>query len=283
MKKIGLIVDSTFNMDEAYVKAHQIEVVSLSVLVDDNVYLDGLSITNEQLLGFMESNHKVMTSQPTPESFVKAIETQFAKGFDQVLVLTISSGLSGTLNSANLALQSLDETAKDVRVVDSRQCAFGSEYIAEKAIELIESGIELDQLKAKLEKIASEVSLWFTVDNLNALVKSGRLSKVQAVIGNALKIKPILKFSNNKLDLDHKVRSAQKVFEYMAEEVAKLAEKGKVIIRISHVSTPEKAVALKDYIMEKVNNVSIKLVKPITTVVSVHIGRGGMGMAVAYE
>lgn len=283
MKKIGLIVDSTFNMDEAYVKAHQIEVVSLSVLVDDNVYLDGLSITNEQLLGFMESNHKVMTSQPTPESFVKAVETQFAKGFDQVLVLTISSGLSGTLNSANLALQSLDETAKDVRVVDSRQCAFGSEYIAEKAIELIKSGIELDQLKAKLEKIASEVSLWFTVDNLNALVKSGRLSKVQAVIGNALKIKPILKFSNNKLDLGHKVRSAQKVFEYMAEEVAKLAEKGKVIIRISHVSTPEKAEALKNYIMEKVNNVSIKLVKPITTVVSVHIGRGGMGMAVAYE
>lgn len=200
-----------------YVKEKDIKVASLKVLIEDKEYIDGV-VDPEIVVQALEHKKQVKTSQPTPEQFISAIEEQL-KTYEDVIIMTLSKTLSGTFNSANLAKTILENP--HVYVVDTGSTINGSAYLAEKVIEYIEENHSIEETLLFLEEEKKKGSLIFTVNNLQTLVTNGRLSAVSAFIGNILKIKPILRFREGVLDVEHKVRSMGNAMLYLINETKK--------------------------------------------------------------
>ena len=182
-RKVGLVVDSTFGLSQEFIKEHQISVVPLRVLIEDREYVDG-KINPELIVQALQHGKLVKTSQPAPELFIKAYQEQL-EYYPNVLCLTLSKTLSGTVNSATLAKTILEN--EHVFVADSESTINGSMYLCEQMINYLNEGHSVYEALQYLEEIKDKGSLIFTVDNLQVLVHNGRLSKVKAIIGNVLK------------------------------------------------------------------------------------------------
>lgn len=279
--KIGIVVDSTFKLSPDFLSQHQIEVAYLDIIVDEKTYVDG-DITNETLFEHMMQNKKVSTSQPTPDRFVTAYETLLKKGFEHVICLTISSALSGTYNSANLA-KTMVKLPDKITVIDTKTTICGSEFLTEKMVELIETKDNLKSILDSFFTLRDKGSLIFTVDDLNILVKGGRLSRLQGMIGNLLKIKPILRFDQGKLEVEHKVRNSENVIKYILNEVQKLSDKANTIVRIAYTTENDMGDILEKEIKAKFNNVTVSFSGVISAVVAVHVGKAGLGIYLTTE
>ena len=279
--KIGIVVDSTFNLKPEFVKENDIRVVCLDIIVGTDTYKDG-DLTNDQIYAFIDQNKKVTTSQPAPNRFMVAYQSLLDDGYEHVMCLTVAQSLSGTYNSALLAKDMLDEKER-VTVLDTATAICGAEYLVERLVEHVNQKESLDDIRNAFLRDRSHGSLIFTVDDLNILVKSGRLSKIQGMIGNLLKIKPILRFDQGKLSVEHKVRSTDGVVNYLTSEVGKLSEKAKTVVRITYTTTSDVAHQFYDMVKEKFDNVSVKISGTISAVIAVHVGKAGLGIYLANE
>lgn len=279
-RKVGLVVDSTFGLDETLVKTEKITVAPLKVVIESEEYIDG-QINPDLVVKALQEKKQVKTSQPSPDLFVKAYEKQL-ETYDEVLCLTLSKTLSGTVNSATLAKTILN--SDKVFVVDTESTINGSGYLAEKVLEYLNEGHSASEALSYLEQLKEQGSLIFTVDNLQTLHLNGRLSKVSAVIGNILKIKPILRFRRGVLDVEHKVRSFNNVLLYLIKQVEGLLEYGKdVVVRIAYVDRSTEAKQLEHEVYQLGDKVHVKITGVISPVVSAHVGLGGLGIYLAYE
>ncbi|MCR3906177.1 MAG: DegV family protein [Tenericutes bacterium] len=278
-RTVGLVVDSTFGMNSKYAKENNISVVPLKVIIDGREFIDGL-IDSNLVVDALKNNKSVKTSQPSPEHFMQAYEKQLIN-YEEVICLTISKTLSGTNNSANLGKTIMENN--NIHVIDSETNINGAMYLAEKVIEFLDEGHNAKEAIDYLEDLKNKGSLIFTVDNLQTLVANGRLNRVQAVIGNMLKIKPILRFRKGVLDLEHKVRSPKNVILYLVNEVKKLMEHGKVIVRIAYVDRSVQAKELEHEIYQLGENIDVKITGVISPVISAHVGLGGLGIYLANE
>jgi fatty acid-binding protein DegV len=249
-RKVGIVVDSTFGLDKAYAKKHNISVVTLKVIIDGKEYVDG-SFNPDLVVDALHQKLSLSTSQPTPEQFMDAYKHQL-ESFESVLCLTLSKTLSGTNNSANLALTILEND--QVKVIDTESTICGASYMTEKLVEFLDEGKSLDEAVEFIENLKDQGSLLFTVDNLQSLVKSGRIGKVQAVIGN-----------------------------YLKNQVQEVIGKGKVIVRIAYVDRQTEAKELEHEIFSLSNEIDIKITGVISPVVSAHVGLGGLGIYLGFE
>jgi len=278
-RKVGIVVDSTFGLDPKYVKDNQIIVVPLNVLIDNKEYIDG-EIHPDVVVDALQNKKIVKTSQPAPELFLKAFEDQL-KRYEDVICMTISKSLSGTINSANLAKTLVE--SEHVYVEDTESNINGAAYLAEKLIEYLDEGHSVQEGLRHLGELKEKGSLIFTVDNLQQLVFNGRLSRVQGFIGNILKIKPILRFSRGVLAVEAKVRSFNNVVLYLLNETKKLMVFGKVVVRIAYVDRSTEAKILEHELFQLGENVTIKITGVISPVVSAHVGLGGLGIYITNE
>lgn len=273
-RTIGVVVDSTFGLSREYVKKHQITVVPLKVIIGPKEYVDG-EFDTDLVVKALHEKIQIKTSQPTPELFMQAYESQLLN-YDEVICLTISKNLSGTHNSAVLAKTILENDK--VHIIDTESNINGGGYLAEQLIKYLEEGHSAKEAIAYIEGEKDKGSLIFTVDNLQTLVQNGRLSRVQGFIGNILKIKPILRFRKGVLDVEHKVRSLPSVLNYLVDEVKKLMELGNVVVRIAYVDTRSTAKELEHMIFQLGEKVSVSITGVISPVVSAHVGLGGLGV-----
>jgi DegV family protein with EDD domain len=274
MRKTGLVVDSTFGLDPAYAKAHGITVVPLHVYIDGEPYVDG-QIDPDLVVKALHDKKDVKTSQPTPETFIDAFKAQL-ETYDSVLCLTLSKTLSGTFNSAMLASEQMNDPR--VVVLDSETTICGGEYLAEHAIDLFSDGVSFEEGVHLMKKAIKDGYLLFTVDNLQTLARNGRLGRVSALIGNIMKVKPILRFKDNILELEHKVRSFQNVMLYLIDAAKALFDQGNTVIRVAYVDQKDMAERLIEDMKKAISGINVKLSGIISPVIAAHVGLGGLGI-----
>jgi DegV family protein with EDD domain len=235
----------------------------------------------ELVVKALHEKKNITTSQPTPDQFLEAYQKQL-ETFEEVICLTLSKSLSGTNNSAHLALTIHEKD--NVKIVDSESTIVGGMYMTERLLDFLNEGHSAAEGVLFLEKLKDDGSLLFTVDNLHSLVKSGRIGKVQAFIGNALKVKPILRFKRGVLELEHKVRSFNNVLLYLKEQATKLVDQGKkIIIRIAYVDRSVEAKELQHVMVSVAENLDVQIRGVISPVVSAHVGLGGLGIYLGVE
>lgn len=235
----------------------------------------GLPAFYEKLRG----GSSATTSQVNQETFYTTFKELTDKG-DEVLCVPLSSGISGTLQSAQMARSLLLEENKNARVYveDSLSASLGQGLLMHYCLMKRKEGLDAEKLAKWVRDNRQHIIHWFTVDDLNFLFRGGRVSRTSALMGSMLRIKPILNVNwEGRLIPQEKVQGRKKSLRRLAEKVIEGAnpKEGQTIF-ISHGDCEEDALYVRDLIKEGLPGIKDFLVSPIGCVVGAHSGPGTM-------
>lgn len=205
---IKIMTDSTSDIDLEYAKKLNIEVVSLKVIFGQKEYKDRVDLQPEQFYDLLASSNSLpSTSQPSPQDYLDVYE-KIKENKDTLIVITLSSVLSGTYQSACIAKDLVDY--ENIYIIDSLNATQGLRLIVEKAVQLRKNGLSVQEIINVIEEYKTRVHIYAYVNTLEYFYKGGRLSKTSATVGTMLKLKPIVGLKNGTLDVFAKVRGALK-------------------------------------------------------------------------
>lgn len=272
MKKTYIVIDSTSYAEREYIEKHDIEVVPLSVELGGEASKEGLPGSYDIYYEKLKSSGLFpTTSQPSVGDFQEAYKRLFERGGDRILVLTFSSGLSGTNNSAKLAADMME--GREIRVVDTFTAGGIFRYMLETSVEMLESGSELDEIERELKSIRDSSNIDLTVDTLEYLKRGGRLTNIQAMVAGLLNIKPVISLIDGKLVGNGKCRGKRKA---LSEIIGRIPE-NPVNITIHHVQCLEDAEVVKKELESKFKDANI-VISELGPVIGSHLGPGGLGI-----
>lgn len=205
---IKIITDSTADIDLDYAKELNIDIIPLKVIIDGKEYKDRIDLQPQQFYDLLASSEVLpTTSQPSPQEFLNLYE-EAKKAGDSVIVMTLSSTISGTYQSANIAKDLAEYD--DIYVIDSLATTQMLRLLVLKAVRLRDSGADVKDIVSILEDYKHKIRIVAFVDTLEYLYKGGRLSKTAATAGTLLKFKPIIGLREGNLEMFAKARGTQK-------------------------------------------------------------------------
>jgi DegV family protein with EDD domain len=278
IRQAAVVCDSSCDLPDAVLDRYGIAMVPLQLLFGDEVYLDRVEIKPAEFYRRLRSGGvRATTSQPTPAQFTAAFEHARA-GADEVVVVLLSSALSGTYANAEAARRSF--AAGGIHLVDSRSVSFGVGFLALRAAELAEAGWPASAIARELERVRDQSGMFFTVDTLEHLLRSGRVSRVQAWLGGLLDMKPILS-----LDREGRAVAAARVRGQAALlprlfrllDAAIPDSRQRLRLGVAHADVPAIADRVRQALAERYRPLEV-MVAPVTGVLAAHAGPGAWGV-----
>lgn len=216
-----LILDSTCDVNAEMKDSFDFEVIPLSVIINDQVFLDGKDIELETVYDHMRQGIVPQTSQISFESIATVLEKCIAAKED-IIYLSFSSKLSGTYNVARqvIADYQAKHPERKIALVDSEGGSAGSGLIALQALKMIEMGFSFEEVLDQMKWNVKHVQYKFTLTNMNWLVKGGRINKATGYAGTALSIKPYLIVKDGQMIVHKLVRGQKKVYKQLIKDVS---------------------------------------------------------------
>jgi DegV family protein with EDD domain len=280
MSRVAIVTDTTGYLPADVVEANQITQVSLYINWGSDRTERDADITDRQ--AFMEElrtgEHLPTTSQPSVGDFMAAYEPLLADGADVVSV-HISGGISGTVESARQAAQQLERDGKGgerVHVFDSATAAGGQGIVTLGAARSALRGNDVAQVLADTQATRDALKMWFMVDTLEFLKRSGRIGGAAALIGTTLKIKPILTLEAEITPVE-RVRTSKRAFERMVDYARQRKDSGADGWVVQHIQAEEQAQRLVDAVREVMGNEPV-FVSEVGPVLAAHTGPGMLGV-----
>ncbi|EGT2203684.1 DegV family protein [Clostridioides difficile] len=250
MDKIKLIVDSACDLPDDIIEKYNIEVVGLNVSFGEESYISGKEIDNKTFYRKMsESKELPKTSCPSPDKFLEAYHCQE----ESVLVINISSGLSGTYNSALLAKDMFEKEGnnKKIEVIDSLSGSIGIGQLVLKAAILIKEGKEIEEIVSIINKYKDNPPFFGTLETLENAIKGGRINPIAGKIINTLNFKAIIQVADGIVTPIDKARGEVNSLKKLITLVeSKIKDKEEKVLFIGHANCPEKAQKVRE-VMEK--------------------------------
>ena len=252
--KIGIVTDSTADLNQKILDQYQIEVVPLSVNFSNKVYTDGVDLNAKEFFTKLkEVDYLPKTSQPS----LKAFETKYNElkdKYDKILSIHVSDGLSGTYKTATKAASKI--RGIDIETFDSASISLGLGFMVLLAAKLAQKLNSIDKIIEKLEKTKENLLLYFTVDDMEYMEKGGRIGKAKAMLGSILNINPIISISTETgkvLPLDKtrgKKRTTQKMLDLALD---KLENSNKAWLGFAHGDRYSDMTNFKEKLINKIN------------------------------
>ncbi|ASK64246.1 fatty acid-binding protein DegV [Virgibacillus phasianinus] len=276
---VKILADSACDLSKSYYNEFDIEMVPLTVQLDEKEYQDGKTITPKKIYDAMRDGKSPKTSQISPQAF-KAILTSYAEANQPLIYFALSSELSGTYQTAKIVEQEVKEEYPDAKlhIVDSKCASLGIGLVVLQAAKLAQNGASITEILESAQFHAKHMEHIFTVDDLEYLYRGGRVSKTAAFVGTLLKIKPILHVDNGKLIPLEKLRGSKKVLKRMVE-IAK--ERGKDLsdqtIGIVHGDDLAAAEKLAELVKEEFHPKAIHI-EMVGSVIGAHSGPGTLAL-----
>lgn len=273
-----LVSDATLDLPLDIIEKYDMAIVPMAFNLDGQEilhYPDERNMSIEDFYDALRQGKTSMTSQINPATYTDFFTPILEKG-DDILYVAFTSGLSGTYQSAVLAKGMLEEEFPERRVyvVDSLCASAGLGYFMNLVGQKKEQGLSLEELRDWVIVNRTRVAHWFTVDDLFHLQRGGRLSFAEAMLGSALKIKPIISVDGEgKLYVETKVRGDKKSEEYMIAKINDYMDDTEHTVFIAHGDSENRALALKKKLMEKTKAENIRITK-IGPVIGTHTGPG---------
>lgn len=281
MSRIALVTDSSAYMPPELVEQHSVHVIPLYIHFGEKSYRDGVDMDTATFYEQLGSAPKLpTTSQPSVGDFMD-LYRRLGQDADAIISIHISSGISGTVDSALAARQKLSpktENPPDVYVIDSRIAANGLALLVTAAASAIATGLPADRVAQKVEDIALRLPTIFVVDTLEYLHKGGRIGGAAALMGSVLRIKPILYFREGRIDVLEKVRTARKAKRRMLESVTERADGRTIRAAIVHAQAAEEAERIRLYLADHFDCRELFIV-PFSPVIATHVGPGTVGVS----
>ena len=272
---IRIITDSTVDIADKY--STHFTVVPLTVSFGETDYIDGVTINKQEFYQKLVSSPVLpKTSQATPEAFAKVFRKLQENG-DEAIVITVSSRLSGTYQSACIAA----EDFPNVRVVDSLNVSIASGILALYALRCASNGMNLDELARPLAKKRNEIGLVAMVDTLEYLRKGGRISGAAAFAGGVLNIKPVVTCRDGELTVLGKARGSKKANNLLVEQISKDGVDFSMPLLLGYTGLSDEM--LQQYIRDSQNlwkgHVSDLDCVRLSSVIGTHAGPGAVAVA----
>jgi DegV family protein with EDD domain len=274
--KIGFVTDSTSYLPESIRAEFDVEVVPVQVVIDGNAYDEGSEITAEVVTAALKQGKPVTTSRPSSAQFIAAYQRVLDRGYDQIISVHLSSELSGTYESALLAVA---KSGLPVRVIDSRTIALAMGYPLIGGIRLAQNGAPIDDVEDYIRNRCEQSTIVFYVDSLEHLKRGGRISALQSRIGTALSLKPLLTVVDGEIVQRELVRNSTKAFGRIVE-IAQNSGTVSSELAILHVAAQDVAEIIAAQISQKLDNADIPLIAA-GAVVGTHLGPGAIALVIS--
>jgi len=265
---VKIICDSTGDIPAELIKQYDITIVPLNILFGTDNYQDRVNLTPAQFYKMLvESKVHPTTSQPAPGLFAEAYQ-KLAKETDEIMVLTISGGISGTYESAVQAKQLVDSSLK-IEVIDTRMTCAGLLLPTLKAARAAEKGMKLAEITKMIKDILPKIRVYMIFDTLEYLRKGGRIGLAKALLGGMLKLNPVLTLKDGVVHPVTQARGRAKAVEILVDLMKKTGNPEEVIVE--DVSTPDELEDLAKRIGSAIPNVKIIRSK-VGPAIGVHAG-----------
>jgi DegV family protein with EDD domain len=277
LKKIAWVTDSTAYLDEDLKKHPDVYQVPMTIVLDEEEYLDGIDLTAEELYKKLKGvKTPPKTSQPPVGVFMELYE-KLAKDYDVIFAILISSKLSGTVASSLQAAQAIEEVP--VITFDSKILTYPLTSQLKKGIELAEQGANIGEIKEKLEVLRDSNETYVMIGSLEQLHRSGRMGGVQFYLGSMLSVKPIISIEDGVLNTKDKVRSdkkaREKIFGYLRSSHQKNNVKEVYILYGLHKEAADEWQSQLESEFPEITFLSC----PIGAVIGVHAGEHTIGIS----
>ncbi len=281
MKKVAIVTDSNAGIRQKEAKELGIFVLPMPFTIDDQTYYEDINLTHEEFFEKQLSGAEIFTSQPVVGN-VKELWDQILNDYDEIVHIPMSSGLSGSCQTAMMLSQEYDNR---VFVVDSQRISVTQKYDVIDAKRLADQGKSGQEICDILTENKLNASIYITVNTLDYLKKGGRITPAAALLGGMLKIKPILQIQGEKLDSFAKTRTMARGTKIMKEAIAKDIKERfgddyhNVHICVAYTYDEEPALELKKELEEIYPGENI-ICDPLSLSVSCHIGPHSLAIAI---
>jgi len=276
-----LVATTSTSCLDYYEHNHDIRTVRIKIdMGDHNFKDDGTEILADDFFKAMEADKHLVpkTSQPSLGELIEFFEKIADEGFEEVIVTTISSKLSGTYNGI-CQVRDLLKDRINIIPFDTKTVCFNEGYFALTASQMIEEGRSTEDILAKLEYLRTHVTIFFAVDSLECLVKNGRLSGAAGLLGKYLKIKPLLEVQpDGTIQAVEKIRTTKKALERLGEYLQEYVKGHEYEAYIVYTGDELKQF-FKDVLKEKFGIENLPE-RPCSPVVGCHVGPNAIGLGV---
>ena len=281
-QKIALLTDSCADLTPRLIEEYHIHVVPLRILCADGEYLDGVNIRGADIYQRLQAGELPQTSLPAAEDVGKALRQIVEEGYDGVIAIMLSSGLSGTYNLARQIAEECSDLLP-VKVFDSLSGSLGQGLTVLQVAEDIRSGMDWEELtERRIPHLIANTFPFFSVDTLEYLQKGGRIGKVTATAGTLLQIKPIITFAEDgQLQSVAKVRGRNQVIDRLVSmTVQHCGEHKRYNLAVANGGAPEEMELVRQKLTGALPEYSHIWDGEIDSTLSVYIGNGVLGAAV---
>lgn len=218
MEKIKIITDTVSDMPNETAKMLGIDLLPITLSIDGKIYNEN-EITTSEILKYINTTGSMpKTSQVSPSIIQSKFKEYLSSGY-KILVITMSSMLSGTFNTISVIKNSID--TENIKVIDSQSVSCGEYVLVKYAHTLLSQGKSFEEICRKVEEAKTKVSSFIAIDTLSNLEKLGRISKITSGISNLLNIKPIVKLDNGKINVIGKIKGRNKCLNALIESLKK--------------------------------------------------------------
>lgn len=282
MGKVAILTDSNSGITQAQSKELGVKVIPMPFFIDGEQYFEDINLTQEEFYEKLQQDADISTSQPSIGEMQDAFD-ELLKEYDELVYIPMSSGLSGTCQTATMVADDYDGK---VQVVNNQRISVTMRQSVLDAKELAKRGKSAAEIKEILEKHKMESSIYITLDTLKYLKKGGRITPAAAAIGTMLKLNPVLQIQGEKLDALAKARgkaSAKKIMlKAMQDDLdtrfAEFAKDGKMHMEVAYSGNPEEAEEWAALVKETFPQFDFHM-DPLSLSVACHIGHGALAIA----
>lgn len=281
MSKVAIVTDSNSGITQSAAAELGIYVLPMPFFINDKLFYEDIDLTQSEFYKLLEEESEIHTSQPTPGDVIDLWEKLLAE-YDEIVHIPMSSGLSGSCETAAVLAQDYDGR---VQVVNNQRISVTQKSSAIEARDLAAQGRSAAEIKEILEAHKLDSSIYIMVDTLKYLKKGGRVTAAGAALGTLLRIKPVLEIQGEKLDAFAKARSMKQAKAIMLNAVMKdiqtrfggAVDADKLIISMAHTMNYEEAVIWRDELKSVFPGFDIEI-DPLSLSVACHIGPGALAI-----
>ncbi|MFD1425940.1 DegV family protein with EDD domain [Kroppenstedtia sanguinis] len=277
MSKIALVTDSSCDLPVDLLERWKIRVVPLRIIYQEQEYRDRVEITPQEVYDRLDEEIP-KTSMPSPEDIQQVFIELQQEGYTHCIVVTLSSGLSGTYN--NFRLMAEEFKGMKIDVIDSKGLSWVLGFLVLESAKLIKEKWDYSEILNRIEKAKSRIKGYFVVDTLEYLKKGGRIGKVAASLGSILHLKPIISLDEEgKYYPQNLARGKKQSMKKLMDPILKQIESTKSRIAILQGKAEKEAEALKEKLKES-ENICELYVSSISPALVVHTGPGLLGLVI---
>ena len=282
MSKVAILTDSNSGITQAQSKDMGVTVIPMPFFIDGVEYLEDINLTQEEFYEKLKNDADISTSQPSIGTLQDYFD-ELLKDNDEVVFIPMSSGLSGTCQTATMVAGDYDGK---VQVVNNQRISVTQRQSVLDALTLRDAGRNATQIKQVLEEQKLDSSIYITLETLKYLKKGGRITPAAAAIGTVLNLKPVLQIQGEKLDAYSKTRGKKQAKRVMLKAMqndlenrfAEYVKRGEMCLQSAYTGNQEEAEEFKKEIAEVFPGIEI-VQNPLSLSVACHIGHGAIAVA----